>query len=50
MIEVRRMFEEEGMAGLINIIALLWNLVVVPPMSGKWEKAEVVLSGLVGHS
>jgi hypothetical protein len=40
VIEVRRMFEEEGMAGLINIIAMLLDLVVVPPLLGRWEKSE----------
>ena len=40
VIEVRRMFEEEGMAGLVNIIVHLLDLIFHPPLLGRWEKAE----------
>lgn len=40
VIEVRRMFEEDGMVGLINIIIMLLDLVVVPPLLGKWDRAK----------
>lgn len=40
VIEVRRMFESEGMAGLVNVIVQLLDLIVHPPLLGKWDKAE----------
>lgn len=49
VIEVRRMFEEEGMAGLISIIAMLLDLVVVPPLLGRWEKADANCCGLAHY-
>lgn len=40
VIETKRMFEAEGMAGFINVIAMLLDLIVVPPLLGHWESAE----------
>ena len=37
VIEAKRMFEEEGRAGLINVIVALLDYVVCPPMIGKWS-------------
>lgn len=47
VIETRRMFDEEGMAGLVNVIVLLLDMIVHPPLLGKWEKAE---SNCCGHA
>jgi hypothetical protein len=40
VIEVRRMFETEGMPGLVNVIVQLLDLIVHPPLLGRWEKAK----------
>lgn len=40
VIEVRRLFETEGMAGLVNVIVQLLDLIIHPSLLGKWEKAE----------
>lgn len=34
------MFEEEGMAGFINVIIELLDYVVCPPLIGKWERLD----------
>jgi transposase-like protein len=39
VIETKRMFDEEGMAGLVNVIALLLDMIVHPPLLGRWEKS-----------
>ena len=40
VIEVRRLFETEGMAGLVNVIVQLLDLIIHPPLLGAWEKAK----------
>lgn len=40
VIEVRRMFDTDGMPGLVNVIVQLLDLIVHPPLLGRWEKAE----------
>ena len=47
VIETRRMFDEEGMEGLVNVIVLLLDMIVHPPLLGKWAKAE---SNCCGHA
>jgi hypothetical protein len=45
VIEVRRMFEAEGMPGLVNVIVQLLDLIVHPPLLGKWEKTPTNCCG-----
>ena len=40
VIETKRMFDEEGMAGLVNVIALLLDMIIHPPLLGRWEKSK----------
>jgi hypothetical protein len=45
VIEVRRMFETEGMAGLVNVIVQLLDLIIHPALLGRWEKAKTNCCG-----
>lgn len=40
VIEVRRMFETEGMSGLVNVIVQLLDLIIHPSLLGGWEKRD----------
>lgn len=40
VLETRRMFDEEGMSGLVNVLVQLLDLIVYPPLLGRWEKTE----------
>ncbi|MCM2282529.1 MAG: hypothetical protein NDI61_11865 [Bdellovibrionaceae bacterium] len=39
VIETKRMFDEEGMAGLVNLLVAFMDLIVYPSLLGRWEKS-----------
>ena len=40
VIATRSLFETEGMAGLVNVIVQLLDLIIHPPLLGKWDKQK----------
>lgn len=45
VIETKRMFDEEGIAGVVNLIVMLLDFIVHPPLLGAWEKAKTNCCG-----
>ena len=39
VIETKRMFEEEGIAGFLKLVGSLLDMIVYPPLLGAWEKS-----------